>query len=307
MIVGFTIMTDPEYRQDPYKESIKQALLVFDRVAVVCGREEDVEILSKEFYEDVRIGALVVDYLEWPQPEWSYDELPKHLNHSLKLAKEMECDWAVKFDLDNFIHEKDGSKMRSELEQLKARKIAVGRFEKYQFFKPLEGYEKGKMSLALNMDFDFTFGVSVRDKKIEYTDLCQPLLVDKDIKTINLNGIDISAGNAIKANQQKSTGVHVWNYDYTFKEYDRSKSLLYYFDLSHAKVWGKTYAGHDPETINPDTSMNDYLKLARSRYKKCIKKFKVEDHPKNIKERIKNISPDMFGHNLWLKEHPHLL
>ena len=100
MITGLTIMTNPDYRQDPARECIKQALEIFDQVIVIYGRKEDkTEVLDDLFEYGSRI---VYHFMPWPQPDWSFDELPKHLNKGLEIAHELKADWVVRFDADTF-------------------------------------------------------------------------------------------------------------------------------------------------------------------------------------------------------------
>lgn len=292
-IIAFTILTDPDYRQDPWRESIRQALEVFDEVIVIHGKKEDDELLSKEFAGQKRISWY---YLDWPQPDWSYEELPRHLNLGLDKCRAYGADWAVKFDSDMLFHEKEKDKIRKALLALKYEGIMLASFEKYQFFKVDMGYEKGKLPIAVNLKFNTCYGMDSG----RYTDLCQPIVPDGKTK-FNKAKYEIPKGPAIDPNKIKTTGLHVWNYDYSFKTEERSKELLFHFDRSHAKFWGAGYSGRKIEDITPDSAFNDYMALVQGRIKKCSHKFKTEDHPKYIQKRIAEIKPEEFGHSLWGK------
>jgi hypothetical protein len=291
-IIGFTMITNPEYRQDPWRESIRQALEVFDEVVVVCGDVNDNYLLSTEFDKE-ELKRISMPYLHWPQPQWSYEELTRHLNLGLKYCRRLDGDWAVKFDIDTFFHEKDKAQIYQKLQSLKNRKIKLGTFEKYQFFLVSKGYEKGKLPVAVNLSFNTCYGLDMQ----RYTDLCQPIEPIDGTAKYNDATYEIPKGNEIKS--RESTGCHIWNYDYSFKTLARSKELLYNFDISHAKWWGKGYSGKQIKDITPETALNDYLMLVRGRVKKCIKEFNWNEHPKHIQQRIKNIKPEEFGYNLW--------
>src|SRR3990172_8644185 len=114
-IGAFTMITNPDYRQDPWRESIGQMLDLFDQVVVVCGKKEDVEITRAEF---PNAGSrLHLGYMEWPQPEWGYEELPKHLNRGLDAMRTLGCDWAMKFDIDTVVHENDIGTLREGIKR----------------------------------------------------------------------------------------------------------------------------------------------------------------------------------------------
>lgn len=290
-LIGLTMITDPDARQDPWRESIAQALEIFDRVVVVCGADTDaIRVINQFPGRDIACPLL-----HWPQPEWSYEELPRHLNAGLAVARCYEPDWIVKFDIDCFFHEKDRDHIRTKLQELTSRRVALGTFEKYQFFMVDRAYEKGKIPLAINCAFPIQYGQFEND----YSDLCQPMMPTGRTRKMPGGTYDIPLGRKIPG--AASTGVHVWNYDYSFKTLERATELLYHFDRSHAKWWGGGYGGKKIEDITPETALAEYLDLVRGRVGKCNKRFKPEDHPRHIRERVRNITPTEFGSRLWDK------
>lgn len=295
-VIGFTMMTDPDYRQDPWRECIRQALEVFDEVVVIYGREADGPMIEAEFKHEP-----VYDFfLNWPQPEWSYEELARHLNLGLEMCRSRRADWAVKFDMDYFIHESQKAEMFQKLSFMRHDGKLIATFGKLQFFLATHGYEKGKMYIGLNLNHPLH--VTYGQDESRYTDLCQPVIWDGK-KTHRMPGgtYDIPLGTPIDSKYHGNTGVAVWNYDYTFKTYERAKELLYHFDLSHARWWGSGYTGKRPAEITPETAMQDYLQMSGSRVKKCIKDIPIGQHPKHIQEKIRSLTPEQFGHSLWGK------
>ena len=154
------------------------------------------------------------------------------------------------------------------------------------------------MPLALNLKYkNLCYGFA----RGQYTDLCQPIFKEEDLVEVNGKTYDIPVGSLPDASQRHKTGIHVWNYDYSFKTYERAKELLYYFEKSHEKVFGAGQYGAKGADITPEYAMNSFLKLAEGRYKRCYKSFPYQEHPKHIQERVKNIKPEEFGHSLWNK------
>lgn len=286
------MVTNPDYREDPWKESIAQALEVFDDVVVVCGQPRDQDRIERQFMTD-RIHTV---FLYWPQPDWSYEELARHLNIGLRECREINSDWVIKFDIDMFIHEKDKVILRQKLENLKNKNVMLGRFEKLQFFLADRAYEKGKIPLAVNMKYDIWYG----SDNTRYTDLCQPILWDGETtKKLHIAKHEIPCGQPVDISNMESTGLHIWNYDYTFKTKERSTELLYNFDKAHARWWDAGYGGRQFTEITPETALAEYMNLVSGRIKKCNKFFEPKDHPKHVVDRIKNIKPEEFGHSLW--------
>ncbi len=288
------MITNPDQRQDPWRESIRQMIDVFDHVVVVCGRKQDCFDLDAEF---PKLSDITPVYLEWPQPEWSYEELPRHLNAGLEKCRQAKADWVVKLDIDCFVHENDKTQIRQALAQAAAHDKMASTLEKFQFFMPGRCYEKGKLPLALNMKYPICYG----QDETRYTDLCQPIMLGEDMVKRNDGVYAIPQGNPIPEKKIARTGAHVWNYDYTFKTEDRARELLYHFDRSHAKWWGQGYTGKKLEEITPEQALADYIAMAGGRMGKMTKTIQLKQHPRHIQERIKNIKPEEFGHSLWGK------
>lgn len=295
-IGAFTIMTDGDYRQDPWRESIRQMLQVFDYVVVVHGSALDAEKINKEF-NSLAEKRLILKYLYWPQPEWSYEELPKHLNLGLNTLKELGCNWGVKLDIDMAIHEKDESLLRTYLSRAERGGHWLMRLEKYQFFKPNKCYEKGKIPIAVNLSKPIMYGFDF-DK---YTDLCQPIKYDGQEAIVNGKPTGIPAGRKINDYSIMDSPVHVWNYDYTFKTEERASELIYEFDKAHERFWGQGYSGKRGDEITKESAMHDFIMLSSGRWQKMIKDKKIEDHPKHFIESLKSLSYAQFGFGLWGK------
>lgn len=291
------MITNPAYRQDPWREHVRQMLLCFDFAIVVVGRREDLQLFTDSYFTQDELARTHVEYLVWPQPEWSYEELAKHLNVGLRIARSLEVDWVIKLDIDTFVHEKDRGQLRSKLAMFHNNDVIAATFEKYQFFKVDRAYEKGKVPLAINMGHNVWYGYN----KDKYTDLCQPILKEADFCDVVIGEravhFDIPSGKTIPENRIQPIGVHVWNYDYSFKTEERMLELLYHFDRSHAKFWGVGYSGRSLDEITPETAMQDYVNLVSGRVKKCIHMIPANEHPVMIRPRVEGIEPHEWGHS----------
>lgn len=298
-IAGLTMVTNPAYRQDPWREHVRQMLLCFDVAIVVVGREDDKQLFTEAYFSADELKRLHVEYLYWPQPEWSYEELARHLNVGMKIARLLEMDWVIKLDVDTFVHERDRGHLRTKLFMFKENDVIAATFEKYQFFKVDRAYEKGKVPLAINLDHNVWYGYN----KEKYTDLCQPILKESEVSVVAIGGhavsFDIPSGRAIHEKRIQPTGVHVWNYDYSFKTQERMLELLYHFDRSHAKFWGRGYSGRSIEDITIESAMQDYVNLVTGRVKKCVHMMPAEEHPVMIRQRVAGIEPHEWGHSFF--------
>ncbi len=114
----FTSMTDPESRNDPYKEAL-------------------------ECYEDFA-DELVIVGEDWPY-EFKFDKIGQIFQEGFEKST---GDWVIRMDLDYFIHESDLSKIKNILSKNNG-KPAVA-FPQYQFFTPDRYHVKTKICIAMN-------------------------------------------------------------------------------------------------------------------------------------------------------------
>lgn len=295
----FGIMNNPEYRQEAWRESIAQRLAVFDVVCLVCGREEDLTMLADAFPKQWASGALKAVYKYWPFPEWSYEELPRHLNAALALAHEQKCHWMVKFDLDTVLHERDADRLRKEAARASQKGKWIISIPKLQFFTPTRYWCKGSLPIMINMDAPIAYGFD----RTQYTDLCQPIVWDGH-STVVYNAVqyDIPSGDPVPADKiYRVRGITLFNYDFTFRTYERSIELLYQIEMAHARFWGKGYSGISIEHVSRETAMQDFLDLSKQRLTHMTKSMSIQNHPHNFQQTLRGLTPDQWGHHLWGK------
>lgn len=296
-VIGIVTVTNPDYRQDPWRECVAQGLEVCDSMIVVCGRREDIDaILDLQQRHDARLIPL---FVEWPQPRWSLHELPKHLNAGLETARTLGADWIIKFDADCFIHENEAKKLRDRLVAELNTDTEVMTVEKIQLIIPQRGAKRHKSPICIKAKSKICYGIN----KDHYTDLCSPILWDQ---TSMFSADDkpehaIPIGVDVPESVTKSTGVHFWNYGYMFKTYDRAVELLYHFNLAHADFWGFGWYKERPADITEQETIENHLRMTAGRLEKHNKTFVIGEHPAHIRQKIKDLTKDQFGHSLWGK------
>jgi hypothetical protein len=298
-IGAFGIMNNPEYRQEPWRESIAQRLECFDSVCLVCGHEPDIRMLADAFPEAWNNGKLKAVYKYWPFPEWSYEELPRHLNASLALAREQGCRWMVRLDIDTVVHENDMRYLRQAIEKADRKGKWAVSIRKLQFFKPGKYFKKAHVPLAINASKPIAYGFDMHVK----TDLCQPIEWD-GTSTVLMNGVSYDIPSGIGVTPEKilrSRRSKLYNYDFTFRTYDRSMELLYQIEMAHARFWGEGYSGRMMDAISRESAMEDFLKVARIRYDRMNRRMAIDDHPKHFQASLRALKPGQWGHDLWGK------
>jgi len=114
----FTSMTNPEKRNDAWKEAIS------------C-------------YEDIADEVIIVGE-KWPE-EFKFDIIGQTYQEGFKKAS---GDWVLRMDLDYFFHERDIQNIRKVLEKYPSSPAVA--FPQYQFFTPDRYHVKTIICTALN-------------------------------------------------------------------------------------------------------------------------------------------------------------
>jgi len=317
----FTCVLNPDFWCFPYLEAIKSYLELADEVIIVDGGSNDgsLEKIHKIFDNDnpktrcwvfdegggEHFGASM-DYMEaveknikhiniirlhWP---WDFKqrEFPLHLNYGLD-----NCtgDWVIKFDIDFVLHDFDAIAIKRKLKEHNDNtRVMVATFSRLNLLNRWQGFTKNELPWIIHKKFtknSVRFGVEIGDKQSDWS---QTIKV-KEIK----NGIPygekfIIDTNFCEVKDILRLGNRVFNYDSIFR--DKIKCEAWFCRAARAyrletgkPIYGKT-----------DKDAWELWKEIRMQYKvKRKENLKIGDHPIFIQDKIKNMTPDMWGYNNW--------
>lgn len=277
-VSALVCITDPVARQDPWFESISSVLPWADEVIVVCGKPEtDIPLIKGAWTDQSKFK--LIDY-PWAT-DWSWEELPKHLNRGLE---EASGDWVIRFDIDYAFHENDSFTLRDAL--TKGQDCKIANFQKMSAVLSTKFYSKGEIALGINKRFpEVCFGID--ENKV--TDLCVPI-----IKT-GTHESGIPKGHLVETGGLKRTGVRVYNYDYTFKTKEFTQREFYRFSMAYKRFYGSSKWGQDEEE-----ALTKFMNSMEARLKNREPvEILVDEQPLVMRSIIKNIKPEQFGFNGW--------
>lgn len=180
-------------------------------------------------------------------------------------------DWVIRMDLDYFFHENDLNVLRESLEKFKGSPAIT--FSKHQFFTPDRYDLKSKICIAFNKRL-------YPDIKLNGGgDLCQP----------TLNGVEILP------ESMPEISVPIWNYDTVF----RTKEVISKDRARFARAYNRHFQDWGKGRGTPEEAFDAWFKMIKSRYKLHNKYIEIDEHPKYIKKKLKNLNPNQFGYNAF--------
>ncbi len=278
MTIGTLLcITNPINRQDIYLECIASMLPWADEIVIVDGVSTDgsIEKIKKLNNPKIRIYTL-----EWPH-KFSWDELPKHLNHGLAQIK---SDFCIRVDVD-YVFKDTWREGLWEIEAFNDKRIITA--QKFSTILVDKVYQKGPTPMIINMKYgDMYFGVA----EGQYTDLCVPI-----IKTGMRGGIP--KGKMVDERDIYKSHLEFMNYDYCFKTKDFTAKEFLRFSRAHKRYFGTTNWGNTEEEAL--RMFIDMMKSRMNRKDGYIHNMPWPMHPSFIKSRVKSIKPEHFGHSGW--------
>lgn len=268
-ITILSTVTNPEDRQDKWKEALECYMALAEEVVIVNGG----------FKIDISESKVKVIDLGWSY-EWNWIELPRHLNAGLD-----HCtgDWVLKLDIDQFIHEKDFSELRDQLSKVPIDIDAVTLQKKTLLYSG-KYYEKGGGLVAFrNRDY-IRIGKNTRYP----TDLCFPI-VQRGTELVD----DYELPTGVMLRKAK-IGISYWNYDYFFKTQEFTRKEFWRFSKAYQRYYGTWRFGGSEED-----SFEKFINGMKGRFDNAPYKWKLKDHPIFIREAVENLTLEQFGYNAW--------
>lgn len=285
-IIGFTTITDPNKRQDPWMEAICSWAQVCDRIVVVDGKKSAGTQQELTAHHPKLEKQLVWQHYSWPD-DWDWTEIPKHMNHGLSVAKLLHADWAIRFDADWIFNPIETKRLRQALlHGLQTHPLAS--LQKFSTVLVNSLYQKGAQPIAINLH---AYPKIVLGKNIaEKTDLCYP------IRPIGRMWRGVPEGDGFPDTAILKTGVPFYNYDYCFKTETNTRREFFRFSKAYFKTFGTYWLGDSEQA-----AIEKFIVMMQGRLKRSVYSWETEDHPRPIRAKVSSITPEQFGYSGWGK------
>lgn len=268
----------PDYWQYAWSEALESYSDFADEVVVVWGGDKG----KCPFFDGVEVVEMPWEY------DFSWETIAQHFNMGLDSCT---GDWIIKMDIDYIIHEKDMPPLRAMLEKYYDENWMVCSFLKFTVMNQQRAYQKCDLPFIVRGDMTpiIRFGIPTDDPSSAWG---YPILS---------SGFDekrgLPTGTTISNNMIRRTGIDIFNYDNTFRNKEiTGKHFLRFSDARERagfkREWGST----------EEEALQKFIDMMWSRLKKTTGTYKplnLDCHPKYIQERIKNLTPDLYGYNSW--------
>lgn len=222
-------------------------------------------------YHDLA-DEVIVTGQDWPE-EFEWDHIGKTFQEGYEQAT---GDWVIRMDLDYLFHHRDLMRIRKALEN-HANEPAMS-FWKYQFLLVDRYQIKARPVIAMNKGM---FDIKLNGGG----DLCQP--------TLN--------GELLHPDKVTETKVPIYNYDFSFKTAELIRGDFGRF----SRAWEKTFKNRELGGPDNESAFDYFKEMMVGRFSgRGHEKIALDEHPVYIQDRIKAMTPDLFGHSMfgWVGE-----
>jgi len=282
-ISAHTNITDPILSGYPVLESLRSFANLCDEVIVVDGGSTDGSLEKIAKIDKVRIIQ---------GEKWERDFDWRVMGKNLQIGYEAcQYDWVFHFDVDYIFHEDNVMKLkeiiaRSHLPAIELRKV--------NFVLVNENYFKDHYPLLL---FKKQYPVLCYGIGKDEKDHTSATFLRPTIRSSNQKEKDgLYHGEALMRSTVRThiEDVDVFTYDFTFMNKEQVIEQRNRFDNSLRKFYRQG-------PVSKETSFKIFVDMMRYRHFLCKgnRGIKLEQHSKFIRERVKSIKPEMFGHSFF--------
>jgi len=218
-------------------------------------------------YEDLADEVVIVGE-NWPY-EFKWDHIGKTFQEGYDKSK---SDWVIRMDIDYFFHEKSFGLIRKAIS--KYNDYPVLSFPQYQIFTPERYQIKTRICLAFN--------------KSRFNE-------------IKLNGggdltLATYKGELIDPKKVPNINAPIYQYESTF----RTKEIISEDRVRFARAWKEHFGSYNERGGGtPELAFEAWFNMVKDRYPKHTFNLNLEDHPKYIKDKLKNLNDGQFGYDAF--------
>ena len=274
-------ITNPETNGYPYLSSIRSFANFCDEVVIVDGGSTDG---SLEKIREIP-NTVIVKGEKWER-DFDWTIMGKNLQIGYEVCKN---DWAFHFDVDYIFHEDNVVALRKEIEQSHSPVLTL---LKANFVLSDEHFDKNRVPLLVHKkNFRAVgYGIGLDRKEREVGTYLRPIIKQKKRKDGLWEGLSIDFPNI----RLHKTSIRFYVYDFTFMTEEQVREQRIRFEGAVSRFMKR-------KKLFDKEAFDSFIGTMKHRHEKCFKggktNMELKEHSKFIRERIKGITPEMFGYN----------
>lgn len=265
-----TMLTNPDERQEKWREALANYCRLADEVIVVDGSITG-PLLE---FPDPKVKFIGQ---AWPD-DWKWQQLPHQLNLGKKYCT---GDWILKLDIDQLVNAGEWEKMKWYIENCEP-EVDVLRLIKINYVVNRRYYSKGSQPILFKNKPDIGFGFI---KEFPTGDLCMPMRIT------GMGDDGVPTGELLRAD---ATEVHYWNFSYTFKHEAVARAGYWRMVRAFREYYQNDALGKDEQS-----SFDSFIQATLAKQSRTTDTAELTELPEEIRDAIKNLTPEQKAHSLW--------
>lgn len=291
-ISAFTLTTDCIKYAYPFIESIKSLLPIVDEYVVIDGGSTDGTIEAIEAIGEPKIRIVKDEDTKW-EYNWEFGRFIHNFNRGYQ---ECKGDIAVCLDCDYVIHEDSLKKIKDSFKKMYDENIMYSQYCRMNFILADRYFYKKDRTLAVNKkkikneNLDVRWGIDLQN----WGWGAEPVIYEK-----MEHGVIMGKLIGLKYERLLINDIKIFNYSFVFRKEFKEQKFRYRMAEKNTFIKFDRYKNLNwPKT--EDEVWNEVIYG-------CIKGLKnqkqyqisIEEHPKIIQDRIRNLKEDQQGYSLW--------
>ena len=243
---------------------------------------------SLEKYKGIDKVRIVSDENTQLDKEWTFAQIARNFDRAFQ---ECKGDIVINLDADYLLYEEDLGLFKKDCQiALDNDNITISDF-RFNFILADRYFLKRDKVMAVNkslcrkLNLDVRYGMDVKT----FGWGVDPIVYEKTEYDINMGKLLGYFG------KKRLSNARFFNYSYLFRDEEIAKEYWYYYRLAECSLPFTTLKV--PE--NKEIAWSGFLKQCESGTRRPSIIIPLEDHPKIIQERIRNLKPNQQGYNCY--------
>lgn len=294
IVSAWTTITDGIKYGYPFMENIESILPLVDEYIIIDGGSVDGTIEAIQALNEPKIKLISDADTKWER-DWDFWRIIHNFDRGFQ---ECKGDIVICLDSDYIIHEDGYDSIRQSFKDMINQRTIASQYCRYNFMLADRYFFKKDRTLAVNMKLCREMGLNVK-YGIDLENWgwgAEPIVYEKNEYGINMGKLLGFYGAILKVETK------IFNYGLVFMKNDKDTiNKKFRYRMAEKNTFSKIgkYSKLQWPTSEEEV-WNEYIEGCKKAFS-ASKQYpiKLEEHPKVIQDRIKNLNSEHAGYSLW--------